>query len=250
VKSDDKITNQAATSAGLKSHPWLVGLRAAKANLVPGLIVQAVMIVMVLAYYFYEPAHHWLAQLAEFKRQAGYLYSWIAGVVAGGVLPEVLTVTVFQKCRVRRQNFENLAFGMIFWGITGVLVDGLYRGQAWWFGSQVDFGTVVRKMLVDQFIYNTLWAAPFGLACYELKNQGYRFDGFSRVFTVRFYKEKTIPALVATWGVWIPVVSMIYSLPPLLQIPLFSLALTFWVMIFAWINRPAKQPGSSGCNQG
>jgi len=242
VKSDEQITHESVASTDPQGHPWLIGIHAAKANLVPGLIVQAVIIVVVIAYYFFEPARQWLAQLAEIKRQAGYLYSWIAGAVAGGILPEILTVTVFQNCRVRRQNLGNVIFSMLFWGITGVLVDALYRGQTWWFGPQVDFSTVTRKMLVDQFIYNPFWAAPFGLACYEWKNQGYRLEGMSRVLTLRFYKQKTIPALVATWGVWIPVVCMVYSLPPLLQIPLFSLALTFWVMIFAWINR-AHQTG-------
>jgi len=30
---------------------------------------------------------------------------------------------------------------------------------------------------------------------------------------------------------------MIYSLPSLLQIPIFTLALTFWVILFTWISR-------------
>jgi hypothetical protein len=36
--------------------------------------------------------------------------------------------------------------------------------------------------------------------------------------------------------VWFPVCTAIYALPPLLKIPLFSLALTFWVLIFAYIT--------------
>ena len=214
-----------------------MGLQAARANFVPGLIVQLVMITVVLAYYSYKPAGAWLAHLATLKARWGYGFSFLASALAGGVLPELLTVAVFQRGRVRRENAGNLLFGILFWGSQGVVVDGLYRFQAELFGSHVDFPTVAKKVLVDQFVYNPLYAAPFGLAVYEWKNQAYRLDGMGRVLTGRFYKERTLPALVATWGVWIPLVSMIYSLPPLLQIPLFNLALTFWVMLFAWINR-------------
>ena len=214
-----------------------MGLQAARANFVPGLIVQAAMITVVLAYYYYEPARALLAQLAEMKARWGYGFSFLAGAIAGGVLPELLNVVVFQRGRVRWENAANLLFGILYWGSQGMVVDGLYRLQAVMFGSHVDFFTVVKKVLVDQFVYNPIYAAPLGLAVYEWKNQGYRIAGMARVLTGRFYKERTVPALVATWGVWIPLVALVYSLPSLLQIPLFSLALTFWVILFTWINR-------------
>jgi len=215
----------------------LIGLQAARANFVPGLMVQLAMVAVVLAYYFYEPARAWLAHLAEMKARWGYGFSFIAGAVAGGVMPELLTITVFQRGRVRWENAGNFLFGILYWGSQGAIVDGFYRLQAVMFGAHVDFLTVLKKVLVDQFVFNPLYAAPCGLAAYAWKNQGYRLAGMGRVLTGRFYKERTLPALVATWGVWIPLVSMIYSLPSLLQIPLFSLALTFWVILFAWINR-------------
>jgi hypothetical protein len=224
-------------TTALEKHPLLIGLRAARANAVPGLMVQSVMIAVVLAYYFWTPARGWLASLAELKNRAGYLFSFFSGTIAGGVLPEILAVGLLQKCRVRRRNWTDLMFGMLYWGASAMVVDALYRGQAWAFGTEVNFITVSKKVAVDQFVYNPLWAAPVGMAAFEWKNQGYRFAGLFRVVTFAFYKEKTIPALVATWGVWIPLVAMIYSLPSLLQIPLFSLALTFWAMLFAWINR-------------
>ncbi len=230
-------SSQAPNGEPERFHPLSVGLRAARANFVPGLIVQAAMVALVLAYYCYEPARLWLAHLAEAKRAGGYLFSLFAGAVAGGVLPELLAVGIFQKWEVRRENFANLAFNMVFWGINAMIVDAFYRAQAWGFGAQVDFPTVCKKVLVDQFVYNPVFAAPFGLTAYEWRNHGYRLASLRPVATARFYKEKTFPTLLATWGVWIPVVSLVYSLPPLLQIPLFSLALTFWVMLFTWINR-------------
>ena len=194
------------------------------------------MIVLVLAYYFYEPARAWMAQLAVLKERWGYGFSFLGGAVAGGVMPELLTVAVFQRGRVTRVNIGNLVFGVLFWGIQGMVVDSLYRFQAGVFGSHVDFSTVAKKVFWDQFVYNPIYAAPCTLLAYEWKNQGYRFHGLGRTLTGRFYKERTLPTLVATWGVWVPLVGMVYSLPSLLQIPLFSLALTFWVLVFTWIN--------------
>ena len=151
-----------------------------------------------------------------------------------------MTVVLFQNRQVRRENFGNLLFGILYWGSAAMTVDAFYRGQNWVFGPQVDFCTVSKKVMVDQLIYTPLWSVPFGMAVFEWKNQDYSLAGMSRVLTIEYYKRKTIPAIVAGWGVWIPLVSLIYSLPPLLQIPLFSLALTFWAMLFTWINRKPR----------
>ena len=223
-------------SAG-QALPLSIGLKAARANFIPGLIVQGAMLFVVLAYFFHEPARGMLGQFALLKARWGYGFAFAAGALAGGVLPEVLNVLVFQRGRLRRENLANLLFGILYWGSQSMVVDAFYRLQAEIFGAQAGFATVAKKVLVDQFVYNPLYAAPFAMACFEWKNQGYRFAGLSRVCTLRFYRDKIFPALLATWGVWIPLVCMIYSLPPLLQNPIFSLALTFWSMLFTWITR-------------
>jgi hypothetical protein len=45
-----------------------------------------------------------------------------------------------------------------------------------------------------------------------------------------------VPTLFATWGLWIPIVTILYSLPSLLQIPLFGLALSMWVLLYTWMS--------------
>jgi len=45
-----------------------------------------------------------------------------------------------------------------------------------------------------------------------------------------------VPTLLATWAVGIPITAMIYSLPLALQFPLFSLALTFWVLLLTYMT--------------
>lgn len=225
----------------IEKTPLFIGLRAARANVAPGLIIQAILIAIVLAYYFWPPAQSWLEILAEWKRDGGYGFTIVATIIAGAILPEVLNVAIFQRGKVRFENFRELIFLMVFWSANGVIVDVFYQLQAWWFGAQVDVATVTKKVLVDQLIYNPVLAAPLGMFCYEWKNQRYALGGMSRAWTWTFYKNKTIPALLATWVVWVPVTAAIYSLPPLLQIPIFSLALTFWVLMFSYITSASRR---------
>lgn len=221
--------------------PLWIGLRAAKANFVPGLIVQVAMVSVVVAYYTVPAVHEWLSSLAEIKRHGGLVFSAVAAVIAGGLFPEILTIAVFQRGKIRSGNLADFAFNAVLWGCEGMIVDLFYRSQALMFGSHVDFPTVLKKVLVDQLIYTPFFATPFSVACYEWKHQGYSWKGMARVFTPRYYKNKSIPALIASWGVWIPLVTVIYCLPSLLQFPLFTLGLTFWVMLLSYIASSHKR---------
>ncbi|HEX8150520.1 MAG TPA: hypothetical protein VF591_25275 [Pyrinomonadaceae bacterium] len=223
-----------------EERPLSVGLRAARANLVPALVIQTAVVSVVLAYYLWEPARAWLARAAELKREGGYLFSLAAGVLAGGLLPELLTVAVFQRGRVGRGNLGGLAFGACFWGLMGVLVDALYRAQALAFGPGVDFATVLKKTFVDQFLFTPFVSIPLTVVVFEWRHQGYRLGGVARALGRGFYRRKVLPAVVSGLGFWLPVVVFVYCLPPPLQFPLFTLALTLWVMIFTWISHAHK----------
>ena len=219
-----------------QERPLAVGLRAARANLVPALFIQAAVVSVVLAYYFWGPARAWLARLAEFKRGGGYLFSLVSGALAGGLLPELLTVAVFQRWRVRRENLGGLAFGACFWGLMGVMVDALYRAQALAFGPGVDLATVLKKAAADQFVFTPFVTIPLTVVVFEWRHAGYRAAGVAAALGRGFYRRKVLPAVVSGIGFWLPVVLLVYCLPLPLQFPLFTLALTLWVMIFTWIS--------------
>ena len=214
----------------------MAGLRAARANIMPGLIVQGLMLTVLLAYYFYPPTRNWLDGLAVIKARWSYGYSALNAIVAGAVIPELLRIFAFQKGRIRRENLSNLMFTVPFWCVMGIAVDYFYRCQAEWFGAEATFSVVLKKVLVDQFLYNPLFAAPVTAWLYDWKNRGYLFEGTGRFFTGAYYVEVVVPTLFATWAVWIPVVSILYSLPTLLQIPLFGLALSLWVILYTWMS--------------
>lgn len=234
-------------ASGGRRRPLSVGLRAARANLVPALVIQAAVVAIVLAYYLWEPARPWLARLAELKRGGGYLFSFASGVLAGGLLPELLTVAAFQRWRVRRENLNGLAFGACYWGLMAMAVDALYRAQALMFGDGVDFATVLKKTAFDQFVFTPFVSIPLTVVIFEWRRAGYRPAVVARSLGRGFYARKVLPPVVSGLGFWLPVVVLVYSLPPLLQFPLFTLALTLWVMLFTWISHAhGEAPGAGG----
>jgi hypothetical protein len=223
-----------------REAPWVAGLRAARANVVPGLIVQGLMVAVVISYYFYPPMRGWLDGLAQVRMRWGYGYAVVNSIIAGALIPELLRVSFFQRWKFQRSNFSNLCFTVPFYGFIGLAVDLFYRQQALWFGEAVTVAVVTKKVLVDQFLYNPLFACPVMNWLYDWKARGYRLEGTSVFFTVGYYREFVVPTLFATWGVWIPVVVTLYSLPTLLQIPLFGLALSLWVMLYTWMAEQRK----------
>ncbi len=216
--------------------PLTIGWQAVKANVLPGFVLQATMLSILLAYYFSPRSAALLNRLADYKSNHEVAFVIIASVCAGALLPELFVVCFFQRGRVRAQNFRDLLFTAPFWAIDGVLVDLMYRTLAIWFGMKVSVPVVVAKICVDQFGYNPFFAAPYGIWGYAWKHGGYSWSKLRPLLTWNYYREHAIPVLIATWAVWIPLMAIIYSLPLALQFPLFALALTFWVLLMTYIT--------------
>jgi hypothetical protein len=216
--------------------PLTIGWEAARANVIPALIIQAVMLALLIAYYASNTAAAALSHLAEFKRAHGLLFVVAASVTAGAIIPELFLIFFFQRGRPSLRNLRNLVFTIPVWGFDGTLVDLLYRSEAVWFGDVVTLPVVVAKICVDQFGYNPFFAAPFGVLTYEWKNNGISTQPLRHLFTLAHYRDKILPTLLATWAVWIPLMAIIYSLPLALQFPLFALALSFWVLLLTYMT--------------
>jgi hypothetical protein len=216
--------------------PLALGWEAARANALPGFILQAMMLGLLVAYYSSPATASALNQVAEYKKEHALAFVVLAAVAAGALLPELFVVFFFQKGSVRVQNFRNLAFTIPTWAIDGILVDLMYRSMAVWLGDVVTFTVVLAKICVDQFGYNPFIAAPGEVLVYEWKNTRFSWESVRRAFTWKHYRDQIVPTLLATWVVWIPLMAIIYSLPAALQFPLFSLALTFWVLLLTYMT--------------
>jgi hypothetical protein len=216
--------------------PLTIGWEAAKANAIPGFILQVAMLALLIAYYSSSKFAALLDLVAHYKEEHTIPFVIAAGILSGAVLPELFVVYYFQKGRWAKQNGRNLAFTVPTWAIDAVLVNLMYRANAIWFGTAVSFPVVVAKICVDQFGYNPFFAAPAEVLVYEWKNEGISARSLGRSFTWRHYRDKIVPTLLATWAVWGPLMAIIYSLPYPVQFPLFSLALTFWVLLLTYMT--------------
>ena len=225
--------------------PWLIGWEAAKANAAPAFVLQAIMLTLLLAYYFHPPSAALLNTLANYKQQHGLAFVLIASVIVGAVLPELFVIIFFQHGRPRIENGRNFIFNAPFWAFDGFLVNLMYRMLARSVGDRVSLSIVAAKIVIDQFGYNPFFAAPYGIWGYAWKNYGYSWSKLRPLLTWKYYRAHALPVLVATWAVWVPLMAIIYSLPLALQFPLFALALAFWVLMMTYMtNRFAERRGT------
>jgi hypothetical protein len=227
-----------------RRHPLALGWEAIRANLIPALILQAVMLAIFVGYYVSPTGAAALERLAAWKQQYGLTFVIFSAVLVAAVLPEVLLIALFQGGRVRAQNLRNLLFTAPMWAIDAIAIDLLYRGLATVFGDAATLPIIAAKLSVDLLIFSVFFAAPYGVLSYHWKNNGYSFTALRESLTVDFYRSKILPTLFMTWAIWGPLSAMIYSLPLALQFPFFSLALTFWVLLLTYLtNRFAGKSG-------
>jgi hypothetical protein len=216
--------------------PWHIGLRGARANLVPGLFLQGVALAIALAYYFYDPVRQQLEHLSAFRDRTGFAYSIIATGIFGGVLP--CLYLYLQPATRGRYNFAQSAALTVFWAYKGLEVDLWYRVLKYVVGAGHEPRTVVIKMLLDQFVYCPIFAVPVTVVVYAWIET--RFDGTAVARDLRtpgWYQRRTVPNLISNLGVWVPTVCIVYTLPTSLQIPLFNLVLCFFTLLLAHISR-------------
>lgn len=215
---------------------WLTSLAGVRVNLLPGVCLWVLGAIVVLVYYLVPQSLGFFDAILDLKVSHGYVYSAVATGVFGGVIPFLY---LLGSGRIPRDAVVSSAlFFVIYWGVRGMEVDAFYRLQAWLFGDDAAWTTVLTKVFVDQFLYCPLWAAPVTAVCYGWKEAGFSWREFRRRSPGRHLFLFQIPGvLLSTWIVWIPATAIIYSLPLGLQIPLFNLVLCFFVLLISALTK-------------
>jgi len=211
---------------------------ALKQNLIPGLVLQFFALSLVLVYFFVpasQPVYAWFGVL---KHQYGFFYSFVATAIFGGLIP-FLYLLLTKSFNPARSYSWLLVFYLIFWGLKGIEVDFFYQLQGDWFGYESNVKTIFLKACVDQFIYSAFWAAPSITIVYLWVECGYNFRAWLNAMDRNFFSVKIPTVIFSNWMVWIPAVSIVYSMPQDLQIPLFNLVLCFWVLLLSVLNKKA-----------
>jgi hypothetical protein len=216
-------------------------LKGMKTNLLPGLVLQAIGLGVVLSYYFINAAQAAFLSISSLKTTYGYLFSAVSTAIFGGLIP---CLYLFATKQISKKAFpKELLFYLLVWIWKGIEVDAFYRLQGMIFGYTVTFGTILQKTFVDQFIYNPLWAAPSLTIAFLWKDCGFSFARLKLNVNKRLFTFKIPAVLFSTWIVWIPAVSIIYCLPGALQVPLFNLIICFWVLLLNFISGHNNRKG-------
>lgn len=181
--------------------------------------------------YFYLPlVHNLLDGLAEFKQRTGLVYSMLATGCFGALLPFMWQ---YALGHYRQRSVVTLFTLLGIWALMGAIIDVFYQHQAIWFGTENTVATLAKKVAVDQFVFSTL------VSCL-IMSMAYRFVAvqcdwlvFKQQWSFAAVAEEIGRTILTTWVIWIPSVTIIYSLPSSLQIPFFNIVLCFFALVMS-----------------
>ncbi|WP_235188550.1 hypothetical protein [Catenovulum agarivorans] len=173
--------------------------------------------------------------IAQLKVQYGWRYTFVATALFGGLIPFLYLYRI--RALPQLPISKLVAFYLLFWGIKGVEVDFFYQLQGYWFGYDNTFATIAKKTAMDQFVYSAMWAAPSITICYLWLENNFSYKKTLIAANKTFFTTTLPSVIISNWLVWIPAVSIIYTMPANLQIPLFNLVLCFWVLMLTALSK-------------
>lgn len=223
-------------------HALMVGVRAAKANFLPGVLLQGIMACVLSLYLFHDGSRAFFLLVGESRQELGVVFAMVSYTFSGALLPEIMRVLLFQRGRVDAGNLQRFVTLAPLWIFMATAVDYFYTAQNEWFGFGNGFSTVATKVLVDQLLYSPLFATPVIAGYFAIRAGGFQKAAIASVFRLQFLTETLLPVQLASWMIWLPGVTFVYIMPPPLQIPFAVLVHTFWVLILTTISERNKIP--------
>jgi hypothetical protein len=216
--------------------PWRAGLRSARANFIPGLFLQIFAVSLVVTYFQVPAVQEALVGLTDLRAHLGFSYSFLSTALFGGLLP-LLYLWTIPATRLRFSLLQGVVL-VGFWGLRGIEVDLFYRILAATVGEGREIGTVVNKVLLDQFVYCPLLAMPITWIGYRWIEYGFRWSAvWPQVRRRDWFMQDLLPLMIANFGVWLPAVVLIYLLPTPLQLPMQNLVLCFFTLMVAHLSK-------------
>lgn len=210
-----------------------------KDALIPGYVLLFLAALLVVCYYKVPAVTEVFAYFAEWKVQWGWMYSFVCTAFFGGIMPWVFRMVI--PGMRPKYVWGELVFCILLWGWQGVLIDGLYGVQTWLFGGGNDIATVVSKVAFDQFGYTLCFASFLNGLAYFWKDVGFSFDRLRENMNKGWYRRIILPNYIANMMIWLPGVSIVYSLPRDLQILMAGLISCLFSLVCTFVaNRSAK----------
>ncbi len=221
--------------AGSSSYIFAPIVRGLRRNLVPGLLLQLLAVTLVIAYLGSDRARALFDGVGEIKFRFGYTFSALSTLAFGGIIPFLVLLGTGRADKTTLGR--SLLFYVLFWTWKGVEVDAFYRLQALAFGNSASVAVITKKIIVDQFVYNPLWAGPTQVWFFLWKECRFSRAAMQPRLVEQSLWRRVVIVTVSSWIVWIPTVAIIYALPPALQIPLFNIIICFWSLLLSSLSK-------------
>lgn len=208
-------------------------------NRVPCLVLNAFVIALVASYYTMPSVAGMWTALGDLKTRWSYGFSLTSTIFAAVLMPSLvqwLMGTLPPDGRSKR-----IGLLALFWGYRGMEIDLFYHLQGWMFGHGHDAATLTKKVLVDQFIASPIWFVPTYVIALRWVDHGGSVAATRASLDREFWLRTCPTVLLTNWLIWIPALALVYSLPPALQFPLFSVVMTFFILI---VTIMAKKAGT------
>jgi len=202
----------------------------------------AAMSIVVAIYYCWPAGAAVLSGYAAWQHSGGILRTGLTAGFAGGILSELSLVYLRDRGRWNLTHLENMAFRFVVFFFGGLVVSKFYEWQAFWFGDGLSWRVLLPKVLVDQFIFSVIWSTTYQTMTFRW--QALRYSG-SRLWNEldgNFVVERMLPVLVTNWMFWIPGVTLVYSMPLILQMPLNIFATAIWSLLLAGLAKTTHAP--------
>lgn len=207
---------------------------ALRENLLPAVFLQIFAVSLGLSYYYWPASLVIFDFVAGLKLKYGIGYAFFATAVFGGLIPYLY---LYFSGKLGENKGRELVFYLLFWALKGVEADLFYRLQAFVFGNGTDVLTIIKKTAVDQFIFAAFWVSPTIAIVYMWKERGFSIGKLAEGLTRNFFLNQVPLIAVTNWLVWLPAVSVIYTMPLELQIPMFNLVVCFYSLLLSVLGK-------------
>ena len=198
-------------------------------NRLPCALLNVLVVALVTSYYRWPAVAGMWEEIGALKVRWSFAFSLASTIFAAVLMPSLVQAamgTLPADGRLRR-----LLFLMVFWGYRGMEIDLFFRVQGMMFGHGNDAATLVKKLLVDQLVYGPLWAVPTYIIALRWEELGFSWARTKASLDREFWTRTCPMVMITNWLIWIPALVCVYSLPPALQFPLFSVVMCFFVLV-------------------
>jgi len=200
----------------------------------PFLLIQASALALGLSYAFSDRVRAACAAIAAWRTAGGWPLTMVTGAVAGGLMPELAKLLTDRARTWRAARIPEVLFNTAFFAVNGLVIDGLYRGEALLFGDDARVTTVMAKTAFDQFVFTPLWLVVI-VVVFLFRRRGFSWAATRPALRAGFYRQRVLPLLIPNFCFWIPIVSIVYALPGPLQFLMFAFALAAWSLIMVFV---------------